>query len=258
MGFDGISLNINEDDYETHELKQKLKKLLSDNGLEVVEYVPVLGGVNLYKQTEEYIALFEKNIKFMEEMGFGIIRVATTHEKLPEGMSYDTAKDKTVQIFKRCAKIAATNGIEVAWEFEPNHIFNKPSVVSEIVNSVDEPNFRIMFDTSHALMGAVVGAGEKGILKGGIEEYCELLKDKIGVVHLIDCDGTLYNENETSKHIPFGMGIIDFDKVIPAILDKGNFKGEWWVIDLFGWDDPWNAIEKCKDYLDKINVKFCK
>ena len=99
--------------------------------------------------------------------------------------------------------------------------------------------------------------GEPEILKGGVEEYCELLKDKISIVHLIDSDGTL-NDQGTSTHAPFGLGVIDFDSVIPAILDKANYKADWWAIDLCEWADAWRVTKQCKEFVDGINEKFCK
>lgn len=266
MGFDGISLggfkpHAHPDDYATPELKEQLKKLLSDNGLEVAEFVPDLWSVNPLLQIDEYFKLYEKNIKFMVDMGFKYVRVDTgAPPVLPEGMDYDTAREKIVDMFKKCAQIAAKEGIEVVWEFEPGFIFNKPSEVVGIVEDVGESNFKILFDTCHAHMGTVVGArhmGDKEILPGGIVEYCEMLKDKIGIVHLIDSDGTL-NHAGTSTHAPFGLGVINFDEVIPAILDKANYKGEWWAIDLCEWEDAWNVTRQCKDFVDSINKKFCK
>lgn len=266
IGFDGISLggfkpHAHPDDYATPGLKEGLKKLLADNGLEVADFAADLWSVNPLLQIEEYFKLYENNIRFMVDMGFKTIRIDSgAPPVLPEGMDYDTARAKTVGMFKKCAQIAAKEDIEVVWEFEPGFIFNKPGEVLGIVNEVAEPNFKILFDTCHAHMGAVVGArhmGEKEILKGGIVEYCEMLKDKIGMVHLIDSDGTL-NHTGTSTHAPFGLGVINFDEVIPAILDKANYKGEWFPIDLCEWEDAWNVTKQCKDFVESLNEKFCK
>jgi sugar phosphate isomerase/epimerase len=266
MGFDGISLggfkpHAHPDNYATPESKAQLKKLLSDNGLEVAEYAADLWSVNPLLQIDEYFKLYNKSIKFMVDMGFKIIRIDTGSPPiLPEGMDYNTAWPKTVDMFKKCAQIAAKEGIEVVWEFEPGFIFNKPSEVVSIVNEVNEANFKILFDTCHAYMGAVIGArhmGEQEILPGGVVEYCEMLKDKIGIVHLIDSDGTL-NQAGTSTHAPFGLGAINFDEVIPAILDKAGYKGDWWSIDLCEWPDAWNVTKQSKDFVDKLNEKYCK
>jgi len=266
MGYDGLSLagfkpHAHPDDYSTPELRKKLRKMLSDNGLGVAEFVPDLWSVNPLLQIDEYFKLYEKNIRFMVDMGFEFIRVDSgTPPVLPEKMSYDEARARIVDMFGKCAKIAGREGIEVVWEFEPGFMFNKPGEVVGIVKDVGEPNFKILFDTCHAHMGAVVGArhfGEKEILKGGIPEYCEMLKDKIGIVHLIDSDGSL-NQAQTSTHAPFGAGVINFDEVIPAILDKANYRAEWWAVDLCEWPDAWKVMKECLEYVQKLNAKYCK
>lgn len=267
LGFDGISLggfkpHAHPDDYDTPEKKAALKKLLADYNLEVADYAADMWSVNALKQGDEYLSIFKKNVDFCADMGFGIIRVdSDAPPVLPEGMTYDDVKSYYVELFRKCAEIAAEKDLLVVWEFEPGFIINEPKNVVAVTKAVNMPNFQILFDTCHAHMGAVEGANhiEEGcVLEGGIVEYCEMLKDMIGVVHVIDSDGTL-NEQNTSTHAPFGIGKIDFDVVIPAILDKANYKGDWWAIDLCEWGDAWEVTAQCKDFVvTDINEKFCK
>ena len=93
-------------------------------------------------------------------------------------------------------------------------------------------------------------------LEGGIMEFIRMAKGRIGLVHVIDCDGTL-NETGTSTHAPFGEGFINFDEVIPALLHEADYKGEWWAIDLCEWPDAWAVTAQCKAFVDKFNKKFC-
>jgi len=123
---------------------------------------------------------------------------------------------------------------------------------------VDHPNFKVMFDTCHAYMCAVVGArqyGEKETLKGGVVEFARMLKGKIGHIHLIDSDGTLH-DNETSTHRPFGEGYINFDEVIPAIVEEAGYHGEWWTIDLCFWPQAWEVTENALKFLRPYAQKY--
>lgn len=265
LGFDGISMggfkpHAHPDLYDTPEKKAELKKLLADYNLGVADFAADLWSVNSLTQNDEWVALFDGAVAFMSEMGWKTIRIDSgAPPVLPEGMSYDDAKALMTKTFKRCAKKAAEYDIDVVWEFEPGFVINEPKNIAQVVADVDEPNFSVLFDTCHGHMAAVEGARhiEPGcVLPGGIVEFCELLKGKIGFVHLIDSDGTL-NIAETSTHAPFGEGIIDFDVVIPALLDKAEYKGDWWAIDLCEWPDAWNATARCKAAVDAINEKFC-
>ncbi len=266
LGFDGISLggfkpHANPELYDTPEKKAELKKLLSDHNLEVADFACDLWSLDAIKQNKEWVELFEVNAQFAQDMGFTYIRVDSgTPPILPDGMSYDEAKSIIIANFKAIAKIAQKYGLEVVWEFEPGFLINEPKNVVAAVKEVNEPNFTLLFDTCHAYMGAVVGSRhiEEGCkLEGGVEEYAEMCKDLIGIVHLIDSDGTL-NIADTSTHAPFGLGVIDFDSVVPALLEKANYKSDWWAIDLCEWPDAWQVTADCKAYVDKINEKFCK
>ncbi|MEG2203260.1 MAG: sugar phosphate isomerase/epimerase family protein [Christensenellaceae bacterium] len=265
LGFDGISLggfapHANPDLYDTDAKRAELKALLKAHNLEIADFACDLWSLDSLKQTEEWIALFEKNAKFAQQMGFSIIRVDSgTPPILPEGMSYDDVKKAITAIFKRIAKIAQKYNLQVVWEFEPGFMINEPKNVVAVAKAVDEPNFHILFDTCHAHMGAVVGARhiEKDCkLAGGVEEYAKMCKDMIGIVHVIDSDGTL-NVAQTSTHAPFGLGVIDFDSVIPALLNDANYKGDWWAIDLCEWPDAWQATADCKKFVDQFNAKYC-
>jgi len=267
LGFDGISLggfrpHAHPDDWGTPEKMAELKAILSDNKLETADFAADMWSVNALLQGKEYIDIFTKNVDFCDKMGFSIIRVDTdAPPKLPEGMTYDQVKAYYVDLFKKCAKIAAAKNLQVVWEFEPGFIINEPKNIVALVKAVNEPNFKILFDTCHAHMSAVEGANhiEPGCkLKGGVVEFCEMLDGMIGVVHVIDSDGSLNTQN-TSTHAPFGIGKIDFDTVIPALLNKAHYTGDWWAIDLCEWGDAWEVTAQCKEFVDKqINEKFCK
>jgi sugar phosphate isomerase/epimerase len=190
-------------------------------------------------------------------MGWKVIRVdsGSKNVSIPEGMTYAEERAQGVENFKRISKYAAQYGQQVAWEFEPGFIVNEPKYIVEVYDQVNEPNFSILFDTCH---GQTVSAGlnhvEPSPLEGGIMEFIGMLKGKIGFVHVIDSDGTL-NRDNTSTHAPFGEGFLDFDEIIPALLDAG-YTGDWWAIDLCECPDAWEATADCKKAVDVFNEKF--
>ncbi|MHC4796753.1 MAG: sugar phosphate isomerase/epimerase family protein [Planctomycetota bacterium] len=147
--------------------------------------------------------------------------------------------------------------MRVAWEFEPGFAFNKPSDIFRVLDGVNNDNFTIMYDTCHANMVARYGSRQPGqteTLPGGARELAEKLKGKIGRVHIIDSDGTLH-DNHTSTHPPFGKGELDFDQLMPAIVDAGC-PDDWWTIDLCFWPDAWVATAECKKFVDGLVNKY--
>jgi sugar phosphate isomerase/epimerase len=266
LRFDGVSMggfkpHANPALYDTPGKKQELKDLLKKNELQVAEYACDLWSLDAIKQKDEWIALFEVNAKFCQDMGWGIIRVDSgTKPVLPDGMTYDAAKAVVTDNFRQVAKIARKYGLEVVWEFEPGFLINEPESILAVLDAVGEPNFSLLFDTCHGYMSAVRGARHilpDRTLAGGLEEFVGMCKDKIGIVHLIDSDGELNGEG-TSVHAPFGTGFIDFDKAIPAFLNGANYKTDWWAIDLCEWPDPWPVTADSKAFVDKLNETYCK
>jgi sugar phosphate isomerase/epimerase len=66
----------------------------------------------------------------------------------------------------------------------------------------------------------------------------DLCAGRIGAIHLVDTDGSLYND-ETSTHLPLGEGVIDFDRLAPKLRAAG---GDWWTIDLSFYPRAWERL----------------
>ncbi|KLU60596.1 xylose isomerase-like TIM barrel [Peptococcaceae bacterium CEB3] len=266
IGYDGISLGgfkpygAHPDLVNTPEKKAALKKTFQDNQLEVADFAVDLWSVDSLRDTQKWLNLYKVFLEFADEMGFRIIRVDTgTQAVLPEGMSYNEVIKFFKRTFKEMAQQAAEKKLFVVWEFEPGFIINEPDNVVDVVKDVAEPNFKLLFDTCHAhnLANGTRHIAPNKVLKGGIMEFIEMAANEIGLVHLIDSDGTL-NSTGTSTHVPFGQGNIDFEKVIPALLQVGNYQGDWWAIDLCEWPNAWAVAEDGYKFVDALNRKYCK
>jgi len=275
LGFDGLELggfgvHPNPDALTTKDQRAEVRDLWESRGMGCSGLAADLWSEKLITAPtpDSYLATFRKNVQFCKDLGIEVIRVDTTEppgilghipgeEPAETVVDYETGLKRVVDTWKLCSKEAADAGLRVAWEFEPGFAFNKPSDFFRILDGVNEDNFTIMFDTCHANMVAVHGArqvGEKETLPGGIKELARKLKGRIGRLHLIDSDGTLHN-NETSTHPPFGLGELDFDDIMPVIVDAGC-PDDWWTIDLCFWPDAWQATAQCKKAIDEMAAKF--
>lgn len=248
-GFDGIEVcgfppHVTLDKYPTRASRNEIVKLLTDNGLGVSGYAadfcaapPAVAG-----NEAAYIELFKRNTEMCVDIGSPSVRVDTVSGpfSVPD---YDESFRRVAGLWRQCAAVAQDAGIRLVWEFEPGFAFNKPSEVVAMHDAVNHPNFKVMFDTSHAYMCGVVGArqvGEKETLPGGVEEFLDKLKGRIGHIHLIDSDGTLHGD-ETSTHRPFGEGYVNFNALAPKLLAVPGI--EWWCIDLCFWAGSWELVE---------------
>jgi sugar phosphate isomerase/epimerase len=270
LGYEGVELggfnpHPGPDTCDTRAKRQALKQEVKDHGLQFSALAADLWSQKLLtvEDSGPYVAAFAKNLFFAEDLGIDTIRIDTVEDVTKvknAGIPPKVIFDRAVRAFDLCAKLAANRGIRICWEFEPGFPVNKPSEILALVNAVREErnnaNFGVLFDTCHAHMCAAVGAnqiGEKETLPGGALELLEKLKGKITHVHLIDSDGSL-NEHNTSTHNPFGTGVLDFDKLAPA-LNKAGVPNDWWCVDLCFWPNAWEVTADSKAFLDKLRRK---
>jgi sugar phosphate isomerase/epimerase len=270
LGYQGVELggfapHPNPDSHDTKEKRQKLRKMVVDHRLDFSALAADLWAQKLWSVEDHtpFLAAFEKNAVFAEDLGIKTIRVDTVEPitRVKEtGIEPKLLFERCVTAFDKCAKVAANRGLNICWEFEPGFPINKPSEIVALVDTVcgmGNPNFGALFDTCHAHMCAAVGAnqvGEKETLPGGALELLQKLKGKITHLHFIDSDGTL-NDHNTSTHAPFGQGVLNFDQLMPELLTCG-VPNDWWCVDLCFWPDAWSVTADSKRYLDKLRHKY--
>jgi sugar phosphate isomerase/epimerase len=266
IGYDTISIggfrpHIFVDDYEAPAKRDEFLSLLKKHKLEAAEFSPDPAGLNpvLAADTDRYIARMKRNVDFLSACGITMLRLDTACPPvLPAGVTYQQAWDRTLRVFREITSCAAEKGIKIVWEFEPGFIFNKPGEVVKMVHEIGHPGFTVLFDCCHAYMCSVVAArqiGEKETLAGGVIEFARLLKGKIGMVHLIDSDGTLH-DNDTSTHVPFGQGLLDMDSIYQELVKSEIYSGDYISIDLCFWPDAWNVTKQCYEYVRNLQQKY--
>jgi sugar phosphate isomerase/epimerase len=263
LGFQGIELLGMKPYADPEEIASKadrikLVTMLKGHGLEISNF-----GADFKERSpasedsterDHYRELFTRNLQFCVDCSIPSIRVDTVNEPpLISGVRYDDAWNRFVDTWQHCAEEAQAEGVLVVWEFEPGFQFNKPNQVLKMVEAVNHPNFKVLFDSCHGHMCAVKGARQEeplNTLPGGAAEFARILGAHIGYVHLIDSDNTLH-DNWTSTHAPFGAGCIDFDAVVEAILEAG-YRDDWWTIDLCFWPNAWEVLGESKRFMDDL------
>ena len=260
LNFDGIEMAAFPPHLEpnTPERAKEVKAMLDSYGLEVSGLAAPFPSPATSKGSE-YLDAVENNLAVCKALGSPKLRVDSVDPPtgVPGGMGYNEYFLKVAKVWNESAEACARQNIKLIWEFEPGFMLNKPSEVTRMAYLVDHPNFSILFDSCHAHMCAVVGSrqlGEKETLAGGVVQFAHMLTGKIGHIHLIDSDETLHGD-ETSTHAPLGTGVLDFDKILPAIEEAG-YDDEWWPIDLCFWPEALKVTRDNKEYLDKLINKF--
>lgn len=259
-GYDGIEINgfhphPHPDVYDTPEKCSGLKQEINDFGLGISGYAPDFRHVPAAEVPEsEHLKAIEKALLFCNRMDIDTLRVDTISPPDPlDPTEYNKRFKQLASTWHEAADVCQKAGVKLVWEFEPGFWLNKPSEVLAIVEATGHENFKVLFDTSHAYMCAVVGArqtGENETLPGGVVEFAQKLKGNIGHFHLIDSDGTLHDE-ETSTHAPFGDGNIDFVEVIKSIRSEVE-PLEWWCFDFCFCPTTETDAKKAISYVENV------
>jgi sugar phosphate isomerase/epimerase len=235
--------------------REELMEYLRQRGIQASGYVPDLTSVNPLPSANRrrYLELFRRNLEVATDLQCPAIRVDTVAapRSIPDE-DYDDAFERLAETWNEAAELSAGAGLKMVWEFEPGFVFNKPKEIVELHEKVSHPNFYILFDTAHAYTCAQGGPHQYGKperLRGGVEGLLDLCAGRIGAVHLVDTDGSLYND-ETSTHLPLGLGVVDFERLAPKLRSAG---GDWWTVDLSFYPEAWTQIQASLAFARAIN-----
>lgn len=242
-GYSGIEINgfrphPHHRDYENDGNLSSLKLLMADAGVTPVTYAPDLAHFPPGEVDESvYLSEIDLARKFCEGLDVHLLRVDTGSAPSPlPRPAYEARFDRLVKTWTAASERCAQSDITLLWEFEPGFWLNRPSEVRKLVEAVNHPSFGILFDSSHAYTCAVAGARqgtEPEVLPGGEIEYAQMLQPYVRHVHLIDSDGSLHDE-ETSAHLPFGTGKVDFLGMLRALRPTLDSLA-WWGVDFCFW-----------------------
>lgn len=263
FGYDGIELagfgdHATLERYPDRRSRRRLADELDALGLEAVAIAPdphgaadvqrawVLNGDANALEAERRGWL--DYMEFAGELGIGRMRIDNgTPGPIPYGIAYERVWERTVEQFRWLADRGAEAGCLMVWEMESGQTFNKPSEIIKLLDDVDHPNCKLLYDTGHFHASVELGHNQVQPVErweGGQVELIRRLKGRIGHVHLCDTDGDVAR-NWFARKIGFGKGIIDFDGLLPVLVDC--YDGEWWGVDAISmssdaWGDSWDGV----------------
>jgi sugar phosphate isomerase/epimerase len=240
-GYDGVEINgfrphPHDADHSAEEVR-RLVDGLAERGLGVSGFAPDLRSTPPAEASEsEYLARIASIAAFCGAGSIPTVRVDTITPPNGPADSHVAAYRRLVTTWRRSAEMLANRGIQLVWEFEPGFWINRPSQVRRLLEDVDHTNFGLLFDTSHAHTIAAHGrrqGPEPELLDGGAAGFAALVAPWVRHLHLIDSDGSLHDE-DTSVHLPFGRGEVDFAAVLSG-LGENAARLPWWTVDYCFW-----------------------
>ncbi len=271
FGYDGIELagffdHATIEKYPDAASRKKLVDWISSKNLEIAGYAPGpygdFGRLPWATGSEDVLAEYEKffddHLQFCVDCGITAMRVDPgDFGPMARDVDYDKTWDRVVTTFRKHAERGAEVGVTMLYELESGQLFVKPSEALKLMEDVGHDNLQLMFDVGHVEACSVLAHNQvqpQERLEGGTLEFAKLAAGKIGHMHVCDTDSNTWH-NAFGTHLGIGKGIIDFDALIPAIVD-GGYTSKWWSVDAIPmsaetWADTWSDRIALDALLDK-------
>jgi len=271
FGYDGIELagffdHATIEKYPDAASRKKLVDWLSSKNLEIAGYAPgpygdfgrlpwATGGDDV---VAEYGKFFEDHLQFCVDCGITAMRVDPgDFGPMARDVDYDKTWDRVVTTFRKHAERGAEVGVTMLWELESGQLFVKPSEAVKLLEDVGHDNLQLMFDVGHVEACCVIAHNQvqpQERLEGGQVEFVKMMAGKIGHMHVCDTDSNTWH-NAFGTHLGIGKGVVDFDALIPAVVDAG-YTSKWWSVDAIPmtaetWADTWTDRMTLDALLDK-------
>lgn len=269
--YDGIELagffdHATVERYPDAASRKKLAAWIAEHDLEIVGYAPgPYGDFGKYQWATggddvvaAYESFFDAHLQFCIDAGIPSMRLDPgDFGPLPRDADYDRAWDRVVTMFRKHAERGAEVGVTMLWELETGQIFVKPSEAVKLMNDVGHDNLQLMYDVGHVEAACVIAHNHvqpAERLEGGQVEFVKMMAGKIGHMHVCDTDSNTW-QNLFGTHLGIGKGVVDFDALIPAVLDSG-YSSPWWSVDAIPmsvdtWADTWADKFTLDALLDK-------
>lgn len=271
FGYDGIELagffdHATVEKYPDAASRKKLVDWLSRKNLEIAGYAPgpygdfgrlpwATGGDDVVAEYEKF---FEDHLQFCVDCGIPAMRVDPgDFGPMARDVDYDRTWDRVVTTFRKHAERGAEVGVTMLWELESGQLFVKPSEAVKLLEDVGHDSLQLMFDVGHIEACCVIAHNQvqpQERLEGGQVEFVKMVAGKIGHMHVCDTDSNTWH-NAFGTHLGIGKGVVDFDALIPAVVDSG-YTSEWWSVDAIPmtaetWADTWSDRMALDALLDK-------
>lgn len=194
-------------------------------------------------QLEEIIKNYEAHIRFASLLGCGMVGTETgavnTAYKYEEANHSEEALDIFIKNLKRVVSYAEKMGVIFAVEPVYKHIMYDIKRTRKVIDAVNSPNLRVIFDPVNVMSGENY-ENQDDI----IEEAFGLLKEEIAVLHIKDF--VIKDGEPSSKNLAVGEGILNVPLVMKLAKQHKPF-----IHMLLEDSIPENAL-KSKAYIEKI------
>lgn len=203
----------------TDEQIDEIARTIKARGVGISSIGSPIGKTPITDTSDEYLRQTERAIQVAEKLDCPRIRVFSFYMEKDE---MDTYREEVIERLGKIADLAAKSGIDILHENEAR-IYGEASVrCRDILESVNRPNFKAVFDPSN-----FVAAGEDPF-----DQSLPQVKDFVSYMHIKDSrhsDGVIVpageGDGQVSQVLKAFAGQDMFLTLEPHLAVAGQFKG---------------------------------
>ncbi|HAM38517.1 MAG TPA: xylose isomerase [Elusimicrobia bacterium] len=194
-------------DFTNDELKN-IKKILDNYAFKISAIASPIGKISLSEEFDYHLIRFRRAIEIAHFFQVPYIRIFSYY--IPKDLDLSQYRDEVLRRMGRKVEIAKEENIILLSENEHGIYGENPKNCLDILQSINSPNLRCLFDPGNFIIEGI---------KPFDEAYL-LLKDYIEYVHMKDA---VYAPGEIKATLP-GEGEGQIKEILTALKSKG-FKG---------------------------------
>jgi sugar phosphate isomerase/epimerase len=228
LGFDYIefSLDYPWPDQLTEEEIKLLKGLKEEYGLEIAFHGPWAGKVLSHPRDEisnASLKVHEKCLKFAGK--FNPLYFNFHQSGQAATFTFEEVRkrifEKALETTREIVKLGRENGFPITIENNPWPFFGSPKHIEFVLEEISDLNF--CFDIGHAVVSKwEIQRGKSWEVQRSksekqasekleLEDWFDLLKDRILTIHLHDC--LIKGDSKPKDHLVIGRGSLNFEKI---------------------------------------------
>lgn len=169
---------------------EKAKKMLDDNGIKLSAVGSDIGKIQITDPFEGHLKRAAHSVEVAKFFGAPYIRMFSFF--MPEGEDFDNYRDEVISRTKEMVKLAEAGGVTMLHENEKDIYGDIPRRVIDLMESVNSPNYRAIFDPANYVQCEIKPFDEA---YGQVRKYTDYIhcKDakadtkKLGVEEVVPC-----------------------------------------------------------------------
>jgi deoxyribonuclease-4 len=216
--------------------RRALRRLLAENGLEVVALCPTFLDLNIASPNpgilQESVRQIQETVRLAHDLEVHLLVLIPGRRHILVPQPFDGTWLIAKAAIEQCVEEAERYGVTIGLENAPSLFLERSEQLCSMVQEVGSDNLRVVLDVANTAVGE------------SPTDALDTVQDYLVHVHISD------RADASWAHLTVGQGLLDFDEIF-AKLEQIGFKGAS-IIETTSMSDPDGGVLASKAKLEAI------